>query len=123
MPGLFCGHCMDEPCSCDAPKCEDCHSGNGVGGCTLSGMASDPVGKTCFEPAGEVPRLKAEIEVLKKRLADWDLFRDQFADITYHEQAMGCGVEDVGMDRYDACRYGWHQALDKVSERMPEATE
>lgn len=120
---MFCEHCMDEPCKCDAPKCEDCHNGNGVGGCTLSGMANDPVTKVCFEPAGEVPRLKAEIEVLKKRLAEWDLFRDQFTDITYHEHAMGCGVEDVGMDRYDACRYGWDQALDRVSERMPEVVE
>ena len=34
----------------------------------------------------------------------------------YHEQGMGCGLEDQGItDRYDACRYGYEQALEDVN--------
>jgi hypothetical protein len=37
----------------------------------------------------------------------------------YHYQAMGCGLEDRGItDRYEAMRYGWDQALDRVAERL-----
>ena len=30
----------------------------------------------------------------------------------YHDEGMGCGLEDRGItDRYDACRYGWDEAI------------
>ena len=35
----------------------------------------------------------------------------------YHEQGMGCGLEDRCItDRYEAMRYGWECALDRVDE-------
>jgi hypothetical protein len=37
----------------------------------------------------------------------------------YHEQGMGCGLEDRGItDRYEAMRYGWDEALDKAVESV-----
>lgn len=39
----------------------------------------------------------------------------------YHEQGMGCGLEDRGItDRYQAMRYGWDEAIERVAERLPE---
>ncbi len=33
----------------------------------------------------------------------------------YHAEGMGCGLEDRGItDRYDACRYGWDEAMERV---------
>lgn len=42
----------------------------------------------------------------------------------YHDQGMGCGVEDHGYQRdgYSACYYGWESAMDRVySEVIPDA--
>mgnify|MGYP000104857872 CR=1 FL=1 len=37
----------------------------------------------------------------------------------YHEQGMGCGLEDRGItDRYEAMRYGWDEALRKAMESV-----
>jgi len=37
----------------------------------------------------------------------------------YHEQGMGCGLEDQGItDRYEACRYGYEQALEDVNNEV-----
>jgi hypothetical protein len=37
----------------------------------------------------------------------------------YHEQGMGCGLEDRGItDRYEAMRYGWDEALGKAVESV-----
>lgn len=34
----------------------------------------------------------------------------------YHEQGMGCGLEDRGItDRYEACRYGFQEAVDQCA--------
>ncbi|MGZ4968071.1 MAG: hypothetical protein ACXV8O_01530 [Methylobacter sp.] len=39
----------------------------------------------------------------------------------YHEQGMGCGLEDRNItDRYEAMRYGWDCALDAVAQVLPE---
>lgn len=45
---------------------------------------------------------------------------DRFDDWPdYSEQGMGCGLEDRGItDRYEAMRYGWDQALERVAERI-----
>ncbi|MGI4674907.1 hypothetical protein ACR2YN_07000 [Klebsiella pneumoniae] len=33
----------------------------------------------------------------------------------YHAEGMGCGLEDRGItDRYDACRYGWDEAMERI---------
>ncbi|WP_235423913.1 hypothetical protein [Enterobacter kobei] len=42
----------------------------------------------------------------------------------YHDQGMGCGVEDHGYQRdgYSACYYGWESAMELVySEVIPDA--
>lgn len=42
----------------------------------------------------------------------------------YHDQGMGCGVEDHGYQRdgYSACAYGWESAIERVySEVIPDA--
>ena len=41
----------------------------------------------------------------------------------YHDQGMGCGVEDNGLqtDGYGACEYGWREAMERIySEVIPE---
>ena len=38
----------------------------------------------------------------------------------YHDSAMGCGLEDRNItNRYEAMRYGWECAIDRVAERLP----
>lgn len=33
----------------------------------------------------------------------------------YHDEGMGCGLEDRDItDRYDACRYGWDEAMERI---------
>ncbi|KMI14775.1 hypothetical protein [Klebsiella variicola] len=33
----------------------------------------------------------------------------------YHAEGMGCGLEDRDItDRYDACRYGWDEAMERI---------
>lgn len=33
----------------------------------------------------------------------------------YHDEGMGCGLEGRGItDRYDACRYGWDEAMERI---------
>lgn len=42
----------------------------------------------------------------------------------YHDQGMGCGVEDRGYQRdgYSACYYGWESAMERVySEVIPDS--
>lgn len=43
----------------------------------------------------------------------------------YHDEGMGCGLEDRGItDRYDACRYGWGEAMERIyGEVIPCADE
>ena len=41
----------------------------------------------------------------------------------YHDQGMGCGVEDNGLqtDGYGACEYGWRESMERIySEVIPE---
>ena len=45
-------------------------------------------------------------------------------DPEYHEQGMGCGLEDRNItDRYEAMAHGWDCALEKVVEELPEYIE
>ncbi|CDL52032.1 hypothetical protein [Klebsiella pneumoniae ISC21] len=43
----------------------------------------------------------------------------------YHDEGMGCGLEGRGItDRYDACRYGWDEAMERIyGEVIPCADE
>ncbi|HBQ5755648.1 TPA: hypothetical protein L7588_001418 [Klebsiella pneumoniae subsp. pneumoniae] len=43
----------------------------------------------------------------------------------YHAEGIGCGLEDRGItDRYDACRYGWDEAMERIyGEVIPCADE
>ena len=43
----------------------------------------------------------------------------------YHDEGMGCGLEDRGItDRYDACRYGCDEAMERIyGEVIPCADE
>ncbi|HIH4932804.1 TPA: hypothetical protein ACYSB6_002101 [Klebsiella pneumoniae] len=43
----------------------------------------------------------------------------------YHAEGMGGGLEDRGItDRYDACRYGWDEAMERIyGEVIPCADE
>ncbi|HGK3999381.1 TPA: hypothetical protein ACJ2O0_002714 [Klebsiella pneumoniae] len=43
----------------------------------------------------------------------------------YHDEGMGCGLEDRDItDRYDACRYGWDEAMERIyGEVIPCADE
>lgn len=70
---------------------------------------------------GEVVVDAAELAGLRAFADGWSSFRDQFNDIPYHYQGMGCGIEDRGIhDRYAACEYGWECAMERVAERFPE---
>lgn len=47
--------------------------------------------------------------------------RWEFEEPEYHDQGMGCGLEDRGIhDRYQAMEYGWDQAVERCIERIPE---
>lgn len=38
-------------------------------------------------------------------------------NLNYHPEGMGCGIEDCGItDRYEACEYGWNEAIEAVVE-------
>lgn len=68
----------------------------------------------CAALAAENAGLKAEIECV--------INPDNQPE--YHDQGMGCGVEDRGYQRdgYSACYYGWESAMERVySEVIPDA--
>lgn len=63
----------------------------------------------------------ARAEGAEAHNGEWESFRELFGDLTYHHQAMGCGVEGRGITaRYEACEYGWNNALERAAEIMPE---
>lgn len=55
----------------------------------------------------------------------FDSVTDLSNEPQYHSEGMGCGLEDRGItDRYDACRYGWDEAMERVyGEVIPCAEE
>lgn len=54
-----------------------------------------------------------------------DFVTDLDNEPQYHEQGMGCGLEDRGItDRYEAMSHGWEQAMERVyGEVIPCAEE
>jgi hypothetical protein len=42
----------------------------------------------------------------------------------YHEQGMGCGLEDRNItDRYEAMAFGWEQAMERVESEIISNTQ
>lgn len=69
-----------------------------------------------------VAELVAENAAMKEII---DSVTDLGNEPQFHEQGMGCGLEDRGItDRYEAMRYGWEQAMERVyGEVIPCAEE
>ena len=43
--------------------------------------------------------------------------RKEIENLTYYSEGMGCGLEDREItDRYEACEYGWNEAIESVIE-------
>lgn len=66
--------------------------------------------------------LAAENAALKQIV---DSVTDLSNEPQYHAEGMGCGLEDRGITgRYDACRYGWDEAMERIyGEVIPCAEE
>lgn len=90
----------------------------------------------CAESAALVRELTSQLEVQLVRsnaLAAENFVLKQIIDSVtdlsnepqYHAEGMGCGLEDRGItDRYDACRYGWDEAMERIyGEVIPCAEE
>ncbi|EPD1509042.1 hypothetical protein ACR6F0_001738 [Klebsiella pneumoniae] len=91
---------------------------------------------TSLESAGELSiREQKFLKLAKafKQLAAENVAMKQIIDSVtnldnepqYHDEGMGCGLEDRGItDRYDACRYGWDEAMERIyGEVIPCADE
>lgn len=89
-----------------------------------------------LESAGELSIKETKVMALAKayqQLAAENVALKQIVDSVtdlsnepqYHSEGMGCGLEDRGItDRYDACRYGWDEAMERVyGEVIPCAEE
>lgn len=90
----------------------------------------------CAEPAALVSDLATQLEVqfarsnaLAAENAALKQIVDSVTDLSnepqYHAEGMGCGLEDRGITgRYDACRYGWDEAMERIyGEVIPCAEE
>lgn len=89
-----------------------------------------------LESAGELSIKETKVMALAKayqHLAAENVALKQIIDSVtnldnepqYHDEGMGCGLEDRGItDRYDACRYGWDEAMERIyGEVIPCADE
>lgn len=89
-----------------------------------------------LESAGELSIRETKVMALAKayqQLAAENVAMKQIVDSVtnldnepqYHDEGMGCGLEDRGItDRYDACRYGWDEAMERIyGEVIPCADE
>lgn len=42
---------------------------------------------------------------------------EEIENLNYYPEGMGCGIEDCCItDRYEACEYGWYEAIEAVIE-------
>ncbi|MCB5652881.1 DUF551 domain-containing protein [[Ruminococcus] gnavus] len=49
---------------------------------------------------------------------------EEIVNLNYHPEGMGCGIEDCGItDRYEACEYGWNEAIETVVEAINNIEE
>jgi hypothetical protein len=71
------------------------------------------------ELAQRLEKLAVESATLKEAL---EYIVDGSNQPEYHDQGMGCGLEDRGItDRYDAMHHGWECAMERVySEVIPD---
>ncbi|EPL7409933.1 hypothetical protein WI981_001284 [Klebsiella pneumoniae] len=89
-----------------------------------------------LETAGELSIKETKVMALAKayqQLAAENVEMKQIIDSVtnldnepqYHDEGMGCGLEDRDItDRYDACRYGWDEAMERIyGEVIPCADE
>lgn len=82
--------------------------------CLSAGITIDNLEAKCTALAAENAGMKSVIE--------YCINPDNQPE--YHDQGMGCGVEDHGYQRdgYSACYYGWESAMERVySEVIPDA--
>lgn len=79
--------------------------------------------------AEKFAQLEAQVKQIGAEAAQMKTIIDSVTDLDnepqFHEQGMGCGLEDRGItDRYDAMRHGWDQAMERVyGEVIPCAEE
>lgn len=81
--------------------------------CRSAGITIDNLEAKCAALAAENAGMKSVIE--------YCINPDNQPE--YHDQGMGCGVEDHGYQRdgYSACYYGWESAMERVySEVIPD---
>lgn len=63
----------------------------------------------------ELTATQATLASVEKRWSTMDIDSEFFPE--YHEEAMGCGLEDRNItDRYDAMYHGWDYAIDRMIE-------
>lgn len=49
---------------------------------------------------------------------------EEIENLNYYPDGMGCGIEDRGItDRYEACEYGWNEAIEAVIEAINNIEE
>lgn len=49
---------------------------------------------------------------------------EEVENLNYYPEGMGCGIEDCGItDRYEACEYGWNEAIETVVEAINNIEE
>lgn len=76
-----------------------------------------------------IQALKSQVEQLAAENVEMKQIIDSVTNLDnepqYHDEGMGCGLEDRGItDRYDACRYGWDEAMERIyGEVIPCADE
>jgi hypothetical protein len=65
-------------------------------------------------------KIESERDKYKEIVEDFVLFIEQYRGLYYHNEGMGCGLEDRGItDRYVACEHGWDKAMERVDECLP----
>jgi hypothetical protein len=66
-----------------------------------------------YRAAGVLVAKDCEMAQLREAMAE--AMRHLEGEPQYHDQGMGCGLEDRGItDRYDAMQHGWEQAVERV---------
>lgn len=81
--------------------------------CRSAGITIDNLEAKCAALAAESSGLKDTLSAVIDRSNEPD----------YQSIGMGCGVEDNGLqtDGYNACEYGWREAMDRIySEVIPD---
>lgn len=78
--------------------------------------------KKLAESEAKLAALAAENSAMKQII---ESVTDLNNEPQYHAEGMGCGLEDRDItDRYDACRYGWGEAMERIyGEVIPCAEE